>query len=58
MDRSHLHTKVQAHWLLTPLDSATAGIPTHPNAGGSCIMFVGAPYAHLTLYQDPKMLKR
>jgi hypothetical protein len=50
--------KEPPHWmLLTPLDSATTGIPTHPNAGGSYIMFAGTPYAHLMIYQDPKMLK-
>lgn len=47
------------HWmLLTPFDSATSGIPTRPNAGGSYIMFAGTPYAHLMIYQDPKMLKQ
>jgi len=46
------------HWmLLTPLDTASTGIPSHPNAGGSYIMFAGPPYAHLMVYQDPKMLK-
>jgi hypothetical protein len=50
--------KEPPHWmLLTPLDSATTGIPTRPNAGGSYIMFPGTPYAHLMIYQDPKMLK-
>jgi hypothetical protein len=50
--------KEPPHWmLLTPLDSAATGIPTHPNAGGSYIMFAGTPYAHLMIYQDPKMLK-
>jgi hypothetical protein len=42
---------------LRPLDSATAGIPTHPNAGESYTMFTGTPHAHLMIYQDPKMLK-
>ena len=47
------------HWmLLWPLDPAATGIPTHPNAGGSYIMFPGTPYAHLMVYQDPKMLKQ
>lgn len=46
------------HWmLLTRLDPATTGIPTRPNAGGTYIMFAGTPYAHLMIYQDPKMLK-
>lgn len=50
--------KEPPHWMvLTPLDSATTGIPTHPNAGGSYIMLAGTPYAHLMIYQDPKMLK-
>jgi hypothetical protein len=47
------------HWmLLTPLDPAATGIPTKPNAGGSYIMFAGTPYAHLMIYQDPKMLEK
>jgi hypothetical protein len=47
------------HWmLLTPLDPAKTGIPSRPNAGGSYIMFAGTPYAHLMIYQDPKMLKQ
>jgi hypothetical protein len=47
------------HWmLLVPLDSAATGIPTRPNAGGTYIMFAGTPYAHLMIYQDPKMLKQ
>jgi hypothetical protein len=46
------------HWmLLTPLDPATTGIPTRPNPGGTYVMFAGTPYAHLMIYQDPKMLK-
>jgi len=50
--------KEPPHWmLLTPLDTASTGIPSHPNAGGSYIMFAGTPYAHLMVYQDPKMLK-
>ena len=49
--------KEPPHWmLLTPFDSASTGIPTHPNAGGTYIMFAGTPYAHLMIYQDPKML--
>jgi hypothetical protein len=47
------------HWmLLTPLDAAATGIPTRPNPGGTYIMFAGTPYAHLMIYQDPKMLKQ
>ena len=50
--------KEPPHWmLLTPLDPAATGIPTRPNAGGSYIMFAGTPYAHLMVYQDPKLLK-
>jgi len=50
--------KEPPHWmLLLPLDSAASGIPTRPNAGGTYIMFAGTPYAHLMIYQDPKMLK-
>lgn len=44
--------------LLWPLDPTATGIPTRPNAGGSYIMFPGTPYAHLMVYQDPKMLKQ
>jgi hypothetical protein len=51
--------KEPAHWmLLTPLDPAATGIPTRPNAGGAYLMFAGTPYAHLMIYQDPKMLKQ
>lgn len=47
------------HWmLLIPLDAAATGIPTRPNAGGAYIMYAGTPYAHLMIYQDPKMLKK
>jgi hypothetical protein len=50
--------KEPPHWmLLTPLDPATTGIPTRPNPGGTYIMFAGTPYAHVMIYQDPKMLK-
>lgn len=50
--------KEPPHWmLLWPLDPATSGLPTRPNAGGSYIMFAGTPYAHLMVYQDPKKLK-
>jgi len=45
------------HWMvLWPIDSATTGLPTRPNAGGAYIMFAGTPYAHLMIYQDPKLL--
>jgi hypothetical protein len=48
-----------AHWmLLVPLDPAATGIPTRPNAGGTYSMFAGTPYAHLMIYQAPKMLKQ
>jgi hypothetical protein len=51
--------KEPPHWmLLWPLDPVSTGIPTRPNAGGSYIMFPGTPYAHLMVYQDPKMLKQ
>jgi hypothetical protein len=51
--------KEPPHWMvLWPVDSATSGLPTRPNAGGSYIMFAGTPYAHLMVYQDPKKLKR
>ena len=47
------------HWMVIwPFDSASTGIPTKPNAGGTYIMFAGTPYAHLMVYQDPKMLKQ
>jgi hypothetical protein len=50
--------KEPPHWmLLIPMNPATTGIPARPNAGGSYIMFAGTPYAHLMIYQDPKMLK-
>jgi hypothetical protein len=50
--------KEPPHWmLLWPVDPATSGIPTKPNAGGTYIMFAGTPYAHLMIYQDPNMLK-
>ena len=51
--------KEPPHWmLLTPMDPAATGIPTHLNAGGSYIMFAGTPYAHLMIHQDPKMLEK
>jgi hypothetical protein len=51
--------KEPPHWmLLTPLDPTTTGIPSHPNAGGSYIMFAGTPFAHLMIHQDPKMLEK
>ena len=50
--------KEPPHWMiLWPLDPATTGLPTKPNAGGSYVMFEGTPYEHLMIYQDPKMLK-
>jgi hypothetical protein len=53
------NVKEPPHWmLLTPLDPAASGIPTRPNPGGTYIMFAGTPYAHLMIYQDPKMLKQ
>jgi hypothetical protein len=33
-------------------------LPTRPNPGGTYIMLAGTPYAHLIVYQDPKMLKQ
>jgi hypothetical protein len=51
--------KEPPHWmLLTPLDPSATGLPSKPNAGGTYIMFAGTPYAHLMIYQDPKMLKQ
>jgi hypothetical protein len=51
--------KEPPHWMLTmPLDSAKTGIPTKPNPGGTYIMFAGTPYAHLMIYQDPKMMHK
>ena len=50
--------KEPPHWMiLWPFDSASTGLPTRPNAGGTYIMFEGTPYAHLMVYQDPGMLK-
>ena len=49
-------SKEPPHWMVIwPFDSASTGIPTKPNAGGTYIMFAGTPYAHLMVYQDPKM---
>jgi hypothetical protein len=46
-------------WMLfTPIDPATTGIPTRPNAAGSYIALAGTPYAHLVIHQDPKMLEK
>ena len=51
--------KEPPHWmLLTPLDTARTGLPAHPNAGGSYIMFAGTPYAHLMVYQNPNQLAK
>jgi hypothetical protein len=44
--------------ILWPIDAARTGLPTSPNAGGSYVMFEGTPFAHLMVYQDPKMLKK
>jgi hypothetical protein len=45
------------HWmLLWPIDPATSGLPTRPNASGVYIMFAGTPYAHLMVYQNPRLL--
>ncbi len=45
------------HWMvLWPVDSATTGLPTRPNAGGAYIMFAGTPFSHLMIYQDPKLV--
>lgn len=50
--------KEPPHWmLLWPVDSASSGLPTRPNAGGTYIMFAGTPYAHLMIYQDPNQMK-
>ena len=50
--------KEPPHWMiLWPLDPATTGLPTRPNAGGSYVMYEGTPFEHLMIYQDPKMLK-
>ena len=60
MDRSVATKDVREppHWmLLWPLHPTATRIPTRPNAGGSYITFPGTPYAHLMVYQDPKMLK-
>ena len=46
------------HWMLFwPIDAATSGLPTKPNPSGVYIMFAGTPYAHLMIYQDPKVMK-
>lgn len=46
------------HWMiLWPVDPAKTALPTKPNAGGSYVMFEGTPFAHLMIYQDPKLLK-
>ena len=50
--------KEPPHWmLLYPFDAAKTGLPTHPSAGGSYIMFEGTPYAHLMVYQNPANMK-
>src|SRR5579884_721175 len=46
------------HWMLMwPVDPATSGLPTRPNAGGVYVMFAGTPYAHLMVYQNPAAMK-
>jgi len=39
-------------------DPVKTGLPTKPNAGGTYVMFEGTPFAHLMIYQDPKMLEK
>ena len=49
--------KEPPHWmLLWPIDPATSGLSTKVT-GTAYIMFAGTPYAHVMIYQDPKMLK-
>ena len=51
--------KEPPHWMiLWPFDPAKSGLPTRPNAGGAYVMFEGTPYAHLMIYQDPRMLEK
>jgi hypothetical protein len=45
------------YMVLWPVDAAKTKLPTKPNAGGTYVMFAGTPFAHLMVYQDPKMLK-
>ena len=46
------------HWMLMwPLTPATSGLGTRPNASGVYIMFAGTPYAHLMVYQNPRLLE-
>lgn len=46
------------HWMLMwPVSAAASGLPTRPNPGGVYVMFDGTPYAHLMIYQDPKLMK-
>ena len=42
--------------MLWPIDPATTGLPTRPNADWAYIMLAGTPFAHLMIYQDPKLL--
>jgi hypothetical protein len=50
--------KEPPHWMiLWPVDPTRTGLPTRPNPGGSYVMFEGTPFAHVMVYQDPKMLK-
>ncbi len=51
--------KEPPHWMLMwPIDAATSGLPTRPNASGVYIMFAGTPYAHLMVYQNPGAMKQ
>ena len=51
--------KEPPHWMLMwPIDPATSGLPTKPNASGVYIMFAGTPYAHLMVYQNPGTMKQ
>src|SRR3970040_2054336 len=43
--------------LMWPVSAAASGLPTRPNPGGVYVMFDGTPYAHLMIYQDPKLMK-
>jgi hypothetical protein len=50
--------KEPPHVILWPFDPAKSGPPTKPNAGGAYVMFEGTPFAHLRIYQDPRMLEK
>lgn len=50
--------KEPGHWMVFwPFDSKTTGFPTLSQKFGTYIMFDGTPYAHLMVYQDPKLIK-